>query len=628
MRASALAATIDELAESGYAALTLDAVATRAGVHKTTLYRRWGTREALVLDAMLALAGERIEIADTGSLAGDLMALATTSARTAGSPQGQAVVRAVVAAGAHDQPLADASHRFWTERLALDGEIVERAIARGEIPAGTDPRTVIEAVLGPIYFRLLVTAEPPEPEFIERIVALVAPRDIAAGEQQAVVDSSPLALVEFGLDTRIRLWNPAAERIFGWTAEEMLGRGGLPMAPESRRAESQDLFERVRAGEWINDYETVRLRKDGTLVPVSIAAAPVRDGSGRVVGNMVAYTDITERKAQEERLQALIDSSPVALVEFGLDTRIRLWNPAAERIFGWTAAEMLGRGGLPMAAPDERAESQELFERVLAGESLNGVETVRMRKDGTLVPVSIAAAPVRDGSGRIVSNMVAYADITERKAQEAEVAASRARIVTAGDTERRRLERNLHDGAQQRLVALSLALRIALSKLDSDPAAAREVLAGAGDELGLALAELRELARGLHPAVLTDRGLRAAVEMLAGRSPVPVEIAEVPGARLPEPVEAAAYYLIAEALTNVAKYAQASTVRVRVAAAGQTVVVEVSDDGVGGADPAGGSGLRGLADRVEALGGTLAVVSSVGAGTSLRAEIPTSTAAG
>jgi PAS domain S-box-containing protein len=337
--------------------------------------------------------------------------------------------------------------------------------------------------------------------------------------------------------------------------------------------------------------------------------------------------------------QALIDSSPLALVEFGLDTRIRLWNPAAERIFGWTAEEMLGRGGLPMAPPAQRAESEDLFERVLAGESINDLETVRLRKDGTLVPVSIAAAPVRDGSGRIVSNMVAYTDITERKAQEAEVhrliddlAASRARIVTAGDTERRRLERNLHDGAQQRLVALSLSLRIALAKLDSDPAGAREVLAGAGDELGLALAELRELARGLHPAVLTDRGLRAAVEMLAGRSPVPVEIAEVPDERLPEPVEAAAYYLIAEALTNVAKYAQASTVRVRVSATGERVVVEVSDDGLGGADPAGGSGLRGLADRVEALGGTLAVVSSAGAGTSLRAEIPvpgrTSTAAG
>ena len=351
---------------------------------------------------------------------------------------------------------------------------------------------------------------------------------------------------------------------------------------------------------------------------------------------MRSTDDISEGKEQQERLQALIDSSPLALVEFGLDTRIRLWNPAAERIFGWSREEMLGRGGLPMAPPAKRAESEELFARVRAGESLNDYETVRQRKDGTLVAVSIAAAPVNDGSGRVVGNMVAYTDITERKAQEAEVhrlnaelharleelAASRARIVTAGDVERRRLERNLHDGAQQRLVTLALSLRLALAKLDSDPAAARAVLAGAGEELALALDELRELARGLHPAVLTDRGLRAAVEMLAGRAPLPVEIVDVPGERLPEPVEAAAFYLIAEALTNVTKYARASGVRVRVTASEARVVVEVSDDGVGGADPATGSGLRGLADRVEALGGSLEIVSRAGAGTSLRAEIP------
>src|SRR5215211_820616 len=324
--------------------------------------------------------------------------------------------------------------------------------------------------------------------------------------------------------------------------------------------------------------------------------------------------DISEGKRQEEQLQALIDSSPLALVEFGLDTRIRLWNPAAERIFGWSRGEMLGRAGLPMAPPSKRAESEELFARVSAGESLNDYETVRQRKDGTLVDVSIAAAPVRDGSGRVVGNMVAYTDITERKAQEAEVhrlnvelharleelAASRARIVTAGDVERRRLERNLHDGAQQRLVTLSLSLRLALAQLDTDPAAARGVLEGAGDELALALEELRELARGLHPAILTDRGLRAAVETLAARAPLPVDIVEIPDHRLPEPVEAAAYYLIAEALTNVAKYAHASTVRARVTAGDGNVVVEVSDDGIGGADPTTGSGLRGLSDRVEA----------------------------
>jgi len=338
----------------------------------------------------------------------------------------------------------------------------------------------------------------------------------------------------------------------------------------------------------------------------------------------------------DTRLQALINSSPLALVEFGLDTGIRLWNPAAERIFGWSQEEMIGRRGLPMAPPSRRVESEELFARVRAGEWVNDFETVRRRKDGTLVDVSIAAAPVRDSTGRVVGNMVAYTDIRERKAQAAEVhrlndelrarlaelAASRARIVAAGDVERRRLERNLHDGAQQRLVTLALSLQMALAKLESDPAAARAEITEARDEVALAIEELRELARGLHPAVLTRHGLRVAVAALADRATVPVEVAEVPGERLPETVEAAVYYVIAEALTNVTKYARASRVRLRVAAGDGTVVVEVSDDGVGGADPAAGSGLQGLTDRVEALGGTLEVVSPPGAGTSLRAEIP------
>jgi signal transduction histidine kinase len=278
-----------------------------------------------------------------------------------------------------------------------------------------------------------------------------------------------------------------------------------------------------------------------------------------------------------------------------------------------------------------------LVAKVRGGEAYTGFETVRQRKDGTLVDVEISAAPVRDAAGRVVSHMVVFGDITERKAQEAELhrlnaelqarledlAASRARIVSAGDAERRRLERNLHDGAQQRLVTLSLSLRLALTKLETDPEAARALLQSAGSELGQALEELRELARGIHPAVLTDRGLGQAVESLASRVPVTVEVDELPAARLPEPIEAAAYYLIAEALTNVAKYARASEARVRVARADGSVVVQVSDDGIGGADAAGGSGLRGLADRVEALGGRLDVTSPPGGGTTLRAEIPT-----
>ena len=193
--------------------------------------------------------------------------------------------------------------------------------------------------------------------------------------------------------------------------------------------------------------------------------------------------------------------------------------------------------------------------------------------------------------------------------------------MNAGDQARRRLERNLHDGAQQRLVSLSLSLRLAQSLFQRDPGAADEILESARDELSQALEELRELARGIHPAILTDRGLRPALEALATRAPLPVELADVPDQPLPAPIEAAAYYVVSEALTNVAKYANAKHATVRVMRADGQATIEVSDDGVGGADPLGGTGLRGLADRVEALDGTLAVQSN-GSGTCVLAVIP------
>jgi signal transduction histidine kinase len=200
-----------------------------------------------------------------------------------------------------------------------------------------------------------------------------------------------------------------------------------------------------------------------------------------------------------------------------------------------------------------------------------------------------------------------------------ELAASRARIVAAGDAERRRLERNLHDGAQQRLVSLALMLRLAARRHPEDSDLSR-----AGEELSQALQELRELARGIHPAVLTERGLEPAVRALADRAPVPVELAVSLGNhRLPGPVEAAAYYVVSEALTNVAKYAKASLVRIAVDRVDGAAQITVTDDGIGGAHPDRGSGLRGLADRVEALNGRLTIDSPLGAGTTLRATLPT-----
>ncbi len=216
----------------------------------------------------------------------------------------------------------------------------------------------------------------------------------------------------------------------------------------------------------------------------------------------------------------------------------------------------------------------------------------------------------------LVAQALANADAYEK------LAASRARLVEVGDAERQRLERNLHDGAQQRLVSVALELGMVGAKLESDPQAARQVLSAAQENLARGLGELRELARGIHPVVLTERGLGPALEALLARAPLPVELTDMPEERLTLPVEAAAYYVVAEAITNVAKYARASHATVSIRRSDGVATVTVADDGVGGADPAGGSGLRGLVARVEALNGRLEVDSPPERGTRVTAEIP------
>jgi len=210
----------------------------------------------------------------------------------------------------------------------------------------------------------------------------------------------------------------------------------------------------------------------------------------------------------------------------------------------------------------------------------------------------------------------------ELRAKVAELQASRSRIVQAGYEQRRRLERDLHDGAQQRLMALGIDLRMVRERIEHDPQGAAELLDESLHELNEATAELRELARGIHPAVLTTRGLHAALKGLASRSPVPVELLQTPADRLPPSVESAVYFVVAEALTNAARYSRAQTVTVGVVRDNGHVDVEVSDDGVGGADADQGSGLRGLQDRVAALDGRLELTSPQGLGTILRATIP------
>jgi signal transduction histidine kinase len=193
----------------------------------------------------------------------------------------------------------------------------------------------------------------------------------------------------------------------------------------------------------------------------------------------------------------------------------------------------------------------------------------------------------------------------------------------AADDERRRIERNLHDGTQQRLTSVAFGLAFAASKLDADPSAAADALGQARDGLATALAELRDLSQGIHPGNLTERGLGPAIEDLAYASPLPVRVVSTVATRLDEPIEATAYYVVAEALANVTKHARARHVSVALEHdVGHELVVTVSDDGIGGADTANGTGLKGLVDRVSAIGGTLDVDSRHGRGTTVRAVIP------
>jgi signal transduction histidine kinase len=260
----------------------------------------------------------------------------------------------------------------------------------------------------------------------------------------------------------------------------------------------------------------------------------------------------------------------------------------------------------------------------------SGQAMTRLERDGHPTAAIVHDAALLDDPGLVASVASAMRLATENErlqaeveAQLDEVRASRMRIVEAGDAERRRVERDLHDGAQQRIVSMTLALRLARAKLgdDADPAI-RATLEQASEDARAALTELRELARGIHPQILTEAGLPDAIESLAGRSRLDVDVEVRLDGRLPPALESAAYFVVSEALANVAKYAGSDRARVASGWAAGQLTVEVSDDGGGGADPAAGSGLKGLADRVAAVDGTLEVISPAGRGTRIVARLP------
>jgi PAS domain S-box-containing protein len=345
------------------------------------------------------------------------------------------------------------------------------------------------------------------------------------------------------------------------------------------------------------------------------------DALGSQIGQFVAGRRAAEElRARESRVRAMLEAALDAVVTMDAGGRVIGWNHAAETIFGYSASEVQGREMAELIVPPHLREAHRRgLRRYL--ETDRGVvldrrlELTGMRRDGTEFPVELTITRIAlPGSPTFTGYL---RDITARVAAERELRASRARLVEVADAERKRIQRNLHDGAQQRITSVLLTLGRLRAQSD-EPV---ELLDFAIDELAAGLDDIRTLASGLHPALLGERGLAVALQALALAVPIPVELEALPGERLPEPVEAAAYFVVAEALANVQKHAAARRVVVSVTADEHGLDVRVADDGVGGAN-AEGHGLRGLADRVEAFGGRLTVESPRRGGTVLRAAIP------
>jgi PAS domain S-box-containing protein len=347
---------------------------------------------------------------------------------------------------------------------------------------------------------------------------------------------------------------------------------------------------------------------------------------GRRVGQFVDKRRALDAVSRSEaRKRAILDAALDCIITMDSDGAVVEANAALERVFGWPPHEVVGQEMAELIVPPELREAHRNgLRRVAVGgvPRLLGrrLELVGMHRDGSRFPVELTITQI-DRPGRpLFTGHVR--DITDRKAAEEELLASRARVVTAADEARRRIERDLHDGAQQQLIAVQMALRMAEDRVRKGKPDALELLGEARAELERATAELRELARGIHPAMLTEGGLAAALPSLTRRASIPVSVEIDVPERPAASVEAAAYFLVAEALANVERHSGASQVEVSAVLRDGLLHVRIADDGRGGEPGGGGSGLRGLADRLAALDGALEVVTAPGEGFELRATLP------
>jgi PAS domain S-box-containing protein len=482
----------------------------------------------------------------------------------------------------------------------------------------------------------------------------------------AIVDSSEDAIVSKTLDGVITSWNRGAEHLFGYPAQEAIGRNIMLVIPSDRKQEEAGILERIRQGERIEHFETLRLKKDGTLIDLSLTISPVKDATGRIVGASKVARDISERKHAEEAtnlLAAIVDSSDDAIISKSLDGVITSWNKSAEQLLGYSVSEAVGQHIFLIIPDDRRDEEITILDKLKRGERVNHFETVRRRKDGTMIDLSLTISPVKDGTGKVIGASKVARDITESKRIERALRESEerlrklsddlegkvqvrtrqlqrrnaevldqagqlrelsGRLLKTQDDERRHIARELHDSAGQLISALGMNLAGINQHAGGNPTLAK-ALDDTQNLLQQLNKEIRTTSYLLHPPLLDDNGLRHAIEWymegLSERSDlnIDLDVSENFG-RLPENLELAIFRIVQEALTNIHRHSGSKTGTIRLSRDNGRVLLEIQDHGRGisveklAAIKAQrtGVGIAGMRERVLHLKGELDIQSNDG----------------
>ncbi len=464
-------------------------------------------------------------------------------------------------------------------------------------------------------------------------------------QMAAIVESSDDAIVSSTLDGIIVTWNPGAERVFGYTAEEVKGRLVSLFVPPNRTDEVPTILDEIRKGRTVPHFETVRKTKDGRLIDISLTVSPIKDRDGRVTGVSAIAHDITARRQMEEQLretgelfgQLATNIDGYFWVNAADDSAMFYMSPGYEKITGRSCAGLYERpeSWTEIIHPDDREQVLALVSG-LFGEEPRQMEYRIVRPDGSIRWVRERAFPVRDASGEVYRVAGFGEDVTGRRQAEEKVreyygrvqALSR-RLLAVQEEERRHLARELHDGLCQQLTCLAMVFEAAT---EGPPECQEARIAEAQGILAQALQQTRELSSGLRPAMLDHLGLLPALlwfmEGFTSRTGVRVHFKhEGLGARFDPAVEIGAFRLVQEALTNIARHAGVNEVTLCIWVEGSTLHLQIEDEGTG-FDPeavraAGATaGLTGMQERVQLLGGSLVIDSAPGEGTQLMAELP------